>query len=218
MVETGCQAWSSLGMAGKRRMSSPTPHLSRGPAIHHGHHPCCQSLGQNPRVITNRVAGMVGMVLSRTQVTTSDITQLVKEIRDMKQDQKSSNVGGPINKLEALSKHLNNTPDLDRGKHGERDLDDAETDYSKLCPSLPIDGPDTQTHRDEVWTPGPNTPSQKPPAPSPGRTPSASSAKTSSLPSEDVGSDPEASLSDERTASDSPDSPNEIKASSRARK
>ena len=157
-------------------------------------------------------------VVSRTQVTISDVTHLVKEIRDIKRGWESDIIGGPINKLKALSKHLSNTPDLDLGIHGEDGLGDAKTDYNIQCPSLPIDSHDTQTRRDEARTPGPNTPSQTPPAPSPDRTPSASSARTSSLPSEDVGLDPEASLSDKRTASDSPDSPDEIKASSRVRK
>jgi len=66
---------------------------------------------------------------------------------------------------------------------------------------------------------GPCPQCQMPPALSPARPPSVSSAKTSSLPSEDVGLDPEALLSaDKCMASDSPDSPDEIKASSHARK
>jgi len=156
--------------------------------------------------------------VSRTQVTTADVTRLVKEIRDIKEDRGTNSIGGPLNKLKMLSKHLSNTPDLDPGKRGEGGHDGAETDYNKLYPSLPIDSPDIQTRRDEARTPGPSTLSQRPPAPSPARTPSASVAKTSSLPSEDVASDPEASLSVERTVSCSPDSPDEIKASSRARK
>jgi len=157
-------------------------------------------------------------VLSRTQVTTSDVTQLINEIRDINRGQEADVIGGPINKLKVLSKHLNNTPDLDQGKHGGDGRDGGGTDYSTLCLSPPTDSRDTQRRRDVVRTPGPNTPSQTPPAPSPGRTPSVSSARTSSLPSEDVGSDPEASLAVERTASDSPDSPDETKASSLARK
>jgi len=156
--------------------------------------------------------------MSRTQVTTSDVTQLVKEIRDIKEAQKNRVIQGPIDKLKMLSKHLSNTPDQDPGRHVKDGLDGVETDYNKLYPSLPTDSPDTQTRRDEAQTPGPSIPFQRPPAPSPDRTPSASVARTSSLPSEDVGSDPEASLAVERMASDSPDSPDEIKASSLARK
>ena len=105
--------------------------------------------------------------MSRTQVTTADVTRLVKEIRDIKDDQEINDIKGPLNKLKMLSKHLNNTPDLDPGRHEEGDRDDAGTDYNRLCPSLPTDTPDTQTHRDEARTPGPSTPSQRPPVPSP---------------------------------------------------
>ena len=156
--------------------------------------------------------------LSRTQVTVTDVTRLVKEIRDMKKDQKVNDIGGPINKLKMLSKHLSNTPDQDPGRHAKGDFDDVEIDYSKLCLSPPTGSHDNRTHRAEAQIPDPSTPSRTPPAPSPDQTPSASAARTSSLPSEDVASDPEASLSVERTASCSPDSPDEIKASSRARK
>jgi len=157
--------------------------------------------------------------VSRTQVTVTDVTQLVKEIRDIKENQKANVIGGgPLNKLKALSKHLSNTPDQDPGRHAKGDPDDVEIDYNKLCPAPPTDSRDIQTRHDEARTPDPSIPSQRPPAPSPVRTPSASSAKTSSLPSEDIASDPEASLSVERTASGSPDSPDEIKASSLARK
>jgi len=105
--------------------------------------------------------------LSRTQVTTADVTRLVKEIRDIKDDREINDIKGPLNKLKMLSKHLNNTPDLDPGRHEEGGRDDAGTDYNRLCPSLPTDTPDTQTHRDEAQTPGPSTPSQRPPVPSP---------------------------------------------------
>jgi len=157
-------------------------------------------------------------VLSRTQITTSDVTHLIKEIRDIKRNKKALVIGGPVNKLKALSKHLSNTPDLDQGKREEDGRDDDETDYNKLYPSPPTDSRDIQRRHDEAQIPDLSRPSQRPPAPSPVRTPSASAARTSSLPSEDVASDPEASLSVERTASCSPDSPDEIKASSLARK
>ena len=117
-----------------------------------------------------------------------------------------------------LSKHLSNTPDLDLGRHEEGGLDDVKTIHNKLHPSLPTDILNNQIHCDEGLIPGQTAPSQTPPAPSLDQPPSASSAKTSSLPSEDTVLDPEASLSAEHTASDSPDSPDEIKASSLARK
>jgi len=127
-------------------------------------------------------------------------------------------IKGQINKVKMLSKHLSNTPDLDPGKHEEGGHDDVETSYNKLRPSPPIGSLDNQKRHDEGLIPDWTIPSQTPPAPSPDRPPSASSARTSSLPSEDVVLDPEASLSVERTASCSPDSPDEINASSRARK
>ena len=34
-------------------------------------------------------------------------------------------IKGLINKVKMLSKHLNNTPDLDLGRHAEDDLDDV---------------------------------------------------------------------------------------------
>ena len=127
-------------------------------------------------------------------------------------------IKGQINKVKMLSKHLSNTPDLDPGRHEEGGPDGVGTSYNKLRPSPPTDSPDIQTRRDGDLIPDQTAPSQTPPAPSPDRTPTASSAKTSSLLSEDVASDPEASLSVERMASCSPDSPEEIKASSRPRK
>ena len=156
--------------------------------------------------------------LSRTQVNITDVTRIVKEIRDIKEDQKLHRIGGPLNKIKELSKHLSNTPDLDQGKRGEGDRDDVETDYNRLCPSPPTDSCDTQTRHDEAQIPDLSKPSQTPPAPSPDRTPSVSAARTSSLPSEDVELDPEVSPSVESTASGSPDSPDELKASSLVRK
>jgi len=160
----------------------------------------------------------VAVIVSQTQVTVSDVTQIVKEIRNIKEGRKAHDIGGPLNKIKALSKHLNNTPDQDQGKREEGGRDDDVTDYNKQCPSPPTNSHDNQTRHDGARIPDLSTPSQTPPAPSPDRTPSVSSAKTSSLPSEDVESDPEASPTVEHTASDSPDSPDEIKASSRARK
>jgi len=119
-----------------------------------------------------------------------------------------------INKLKKLSKHLNNTPDLDRGRHGKDGPGYAETGYNKLHSSPPTDNPNNPLRYEPLQSPDRPESSGMPSAPLPPHAPSATSARTSSLASSNVVEDPEESPSGS-TASRSPDSPAEIKASSR---
>jgi len=77
--------------------------------------------------------------------------QLCKEICDIARSLKTNTIGGQLNKLKMLSKHLSNTPDLDLGKREEDDLDDDETVYNKLHPSLPTDSPCNQTQLSQMF-------------------------------------------------------------------
>jgi len=106
--------------------------------------------------------------LSRTQISTQDVTQLCHEIRDIKK--------GPINnKLpDDLSKISSNIP----GQWDIRDkrvLGYAENAYNKLCPVPPSDNRDSLARRDSSPPPGPPPPAQMPPGPPPFRTPSPTS-------------------------------------------
>ena len=133
--------------------------------------------------------------LSRTQVLPNDITHLCQEIRDIKRGSIREDNIGQINKIKKLSKHLSNTPDLDRGKRDKDGLGYAETEYSKPHSSPPTDNHDSPSRYEPPQTPGRPESSGTPSAPPPPRAPSATSAKTSSLASSNVVEDPEESPS-----------------------
>ena len=103
--------------------------------------------------------------VSQTQITTQDVTQLYREICDIKEEQ-------IINRLaDTLSKVPSNTP-------GQWDICDkhapsyAKNAYNKLCPVPPNDNHDSPTHRDSSLPPGPSPSAQTPPGPPPVCTPS----------------------------------------------
>jgi len=114
-------------------------------------------------------------VLSRTQISIQDVTQLCHEIRDIKK--------GPINnKLpDDLSKISSNIPDQwdIRDKHV---LGYAENAYNKLCPVPPSDNHDSLARRGSSPPPGPPPPVQTPPRPPPFRTPSPTSETSAETP------------------------------------
>jgi len=147
-------------------------------------------------------------------VLPNDITHLCQEICDIKRGSTQDDNIGQINKLKKLSKHLNNTPDLDPDKHGMDGLGYAETEYNTLHSSPPIDSHDSPSRYGPPQTPGRPESSGTPSAPLPPRAPSATSARTASPASSNAVEDPEESPSGS-TAWRSPDSPAEIKASSR---
>jgi len=153
-------------------------------------------------------------IVSRTQVLPNDITHLCQEIRDIKRGSTHDDNIGQINRLKRLSKHLSNTPDLDRGKRDKDGPGYAETEYNTLPLSPPIDSQDNPSHYEPPQTPGRPESSGTPSALPPPHAPSETSARTSSLASSNAVEDPEESPSGS-TASHSPDSPDEIKASSR---
>jgi len=154
--------------------------------------------------------------LSGTQVLPNDITHLCQEIRDIKRGSRHNDNIGQINKLKRLSKHLSNTPDLDRGKHGKDGPGYAETEYNTLLcdPPIPIDSRDSPSRCEPPQTPGRPASSETPSAPPPPHAPSAISARTSSLASSNTVEDPKESPA-VGTASCSPSSPHETKLSSR---
>ena len=152
-------------------------------------------------------------LVSRTQVLSNNITHLCQEIRDIKRGSTHDDNIGQINKLKKLSKHLSNTPDLDRGKHDKDGPSYAETEYNTLRFSPPIYNRDSPSRCEPPQTPGRPESSGTPSAPLPPHAPSATSARTSSLASSNAVEDPEESPSG-GTASRSPNSPDERKASS----
>jgi len=152
--------------------------------------------------------------LSRTQVLPNDITHLCQEIRDIKRGSTHDDKIGQINNLKRLSKHLSNTPDLAQGRHDKDGPGYAETEYNKLRSSPPNDSPDSPLRCEPLQNPDRPVSPETPSAPPPLHAPSATSARTSSLASSNAVEDPEESPSGS-TASCSPDSPDEIKASSR---
>jgi len=152
--------------------------------------------------------------LSRTQVLPNNIMHLCQEIRDIKKGSTHDDNIGQINKLKELSKHLSSTPDLDRGRHDRDGLGYAKTEYNILHFSPPIDNRDSPLHCGPPQNPGRPESSGTPSVPPPPHAPSVTSARTSSLASSNAVEDPEESPSGS-TASRSPDSPAEIKASSR---
>ena len=143
-----------------------------------------------------------------------DVTHLVREIRNIRKARQTQDSIDQINK-EKVSKLFNSIPDQDPDRHDKDDLGYAEIKYNKLCHTPPSDNPYIQTRRDSPQSPtrpaSPGTPS----APSPSRVPSASAARNVSLASSNTVEDREESPSDGRKASGSPDSPDEIKPSSR---
>jgi len=153
-------------------------------------------------------------IVSRTQVLPNNITHLCQEIRDIKRGSTQDGNIDQINKLRRLSKHLSNTPDLDRGKHDRDGPGYAETEYNILHSAPPSDNPDNPSHCGPPQTPSRPESSGTPSVPPPPHVPSATSARTSSLASSNAVEDPEESPSGS-TASRSPNSPAEIKASSR---
>jgi len=113
--------------------------------------------------------------VSRTQISTQDVTQLCHEIRDIKK--------GPINNRlpDDLSKISSNIPgqwDI-RDKHV---LGYAENAYNKLRPVPPSDNHDSLARRDSSPPPGPPPPAQTPPGPPPVRTPSPTSGTSVGTP------------------------------------
>jgi len=118
---------------------------------------------------------MFGGHLSRTQITTQDVTQLCREIRDIKKEQ-------IINRLpDTLSKVSSNTP----GQWDTRDMHVpgyAENAYNKLCPVPPSDNHDSPAHRDSSLPPGPSLSAQMPPGPPPVCTPSPAPGTSVGIP------------------------------------
>jgi len=113
--------------------------------------------------------------LSRTQISTQDVTQLCHEICDIKK--------GPINNQlpDDLSKISSNTPgqwDI----HDKRVLGYAENAYSKLCPFPPSDSHDSPARHDSSPPPDLPPPAQTPPGPPPFRTPSPASETSAGIP------------------------------------
>jgi len=113
--------------------------------------------------------------MSRTQISTQDVTQLCHEIRDMK-------IGRINNVLpDDLSKTSSNIPgqwDI-RDKHV---LGYAENTYNKLCPFPPSDSHNSPARRDSSPPPDPPPPAQTPPGPPPFRTPSPASKTSTGTP------------------------------------
>jgi len=133
--------------------------------------------------------------LSRTQVLPNDITHLCQEIRDIKRGSTQDDSIDQINRLKKLSKHLSNTPDLDRGKRDKDGPGYAETEYNKLRSSPPTDNHGNPSRCGPPQTPGRPESSGTPSAPLPLHAPSATSARTSSLASSNTVEDPEESPS-----------------------
>jgi len=152
------------------------------------------------------------MKLSRTQVTIQDITQICNEIRNIKNGPPKHNKLKIANTINILA---SNTPAPSPDIHGRGGHDGAENKDNKLHLNLPTNSQDNRTHCVPSPLPTQTSYNKKPPAPLSSCTPPAAVARTSSLASSNAAVDPEASPSDERMASGSPDSPDEIKASSR---
>ena len=113
--------------------------------------------------------------MSRTQISTQDVTRLCHEIRDIKK--------GPINNElpDDLSKISSNIP----AQWDTRDKDApgyAGNVYSTLCPAPPSDNHDSPARRDSSPPLGPLPPVQTPPGPPPVRTPSPTSGTFVGIP------------------------------------
>jgi len=132
-------------------------------------------------------------MMSRTQVLPNDITHLCQEIRDIKRGSTHNDNIGQINKPKRLSKHLKNTPDLDRGKYDKDGLDYVETKYNTPPHDPPIDSRDSPSRCEPPQTPDHPASSEMPSAPPPPHVPSVTSARTSSLASSNTVEDPKES-------------------------
>ena len=152
-------------------------------------------------------------ILSRTQVTTQDVTRLCNEIRNIKKGaQQNPDV---LNKDTVLNTVSSNTPAPARDTRGRDDHDDVENEDNKLHLDPPIDNWGNQIRCAPLPLPDQTEYGRMPPGPLSSHTPLVSAAKTSSPASSNAAEDPEVSPSDEHRVSCSPDSPNETKASSR---
>jgi len=152
--------------------------------------------------------------VSRTQVTTQDITQLCNEIRDIRTKRPKANKD-ILNKDTTINIVPNSTPDQAQDTHERDDHDGVWNGDNRSRPDLPTYNPDNQARCAPPPPPSQTESAGTPPAPLSSRTPPASAARTSSLASSNAVEDLEALPSDECTASCSPDSPDETKASSR---
>jgi len=94
--------------------------------------------------------------VSRTQITTHNVTHLCHEIRDIRRGQ--INIGLP----EELSKLSSNTPDPS-DTCGRDAPDYVGSVYNILCPDLPTDSHDSPARRDSSPPRDPAPPSQTPP-------------------------------------------------------
>ena len=113
--------------------------------------------------------------MSRTQISTQDVTQLCHEIRDIKKGQINNRLP------DDLSKTSSNIP----GQWDRRDKDApgyAESVYNKLCRAPPSDTHDSPAHRDSSPPPTPSLPPQTLPEPTPSRTPSPTPGTSIGIP------------------------------------
>jgi len=150
--------------------------------------------------------------MSRTQVTTQDITQLCNEIHNIKEGTSKRNKLGGASTINILA---NNTPAPTQDTRERGGRGDVENEDNKLHLYLPTDSRNNQTRCAQSPPPNQTVYGKRPPVPLSSRTPPASAAKTSSLASSNAVGDLEGSPTDECTVSGSPNSPDETKASSR---
>jgi len=95
--------------------------------------------------------------MSRTQISTQDVTRLCHEIHDIKKEQ--------INRLpDTLSKVSNNIPGQ-WDTCGKDAPSYAESVYNKLCHAPPSDTHDSPARRDSFPPPTPSPPAQTLPEP-----------------------------------------------------
>jgi len=150
--------------------------------------------------------------VSRTQVTTQDIAQLCNEIRDIKKGTSKHHIFREASTINILA---SNTPAPSPDIHGRGGCDGGENEDNKLRLDLPTDSQNNQTRCARSPPLTQTAYGERPPVPLSSCTPPASAARTSSLASSNAVGGLEESPFDERTASDSPDSPDKTKASSR---
>ena len=144
-------------------------------------------------------------------MTIQDITQLCNEIRNIKDEPLKQNKLKITNTVNVLA---SNTPAPSPDTHGRGGHDDDKSADNKLRPDLPTDSQDNQTRCAPSLLPNQTSYDERPPVPLSSRTPPASAARTSALASSNAAEDPKELPTVEHTASCSPDSPDEIKASS----
>jgi len=149
--------------------------------------------------------------VSRTQVTIQDVTRLCNEIRNMEKGISKHNKLEVANTVNVLA---SNTPAPCPDIHGRGGCDDDGNEDNKLHPNLPINSQNNRTHCAPSPPPNQTRYGRMLPTPLSSRTPPASAARTSSPASSNAAEDPEEWPTAERTASCSPDSPDETKASS----